>query len=107
MSNGFELINQVLWISKDPEAQLFYTFDWSQWLPDGDQIASVNYNLQVRANDPEPLVNESSGYTETSTYIELSGGQVDKSYTVSATITTDNGLIDRRYFKVKVENRSA
>jgi len=108
--SGFELINQTLWITKDPEAQLIYKFDWSEWLLAGDSITSAVYSIQARANDPEPLVLESSGMSGTNnsiTYVELSGGQLGKSYTVTAAIATDDGLLDRRYFKVKVEARSA
>jgi len=35
------------------------------------------------------------------------GGGVGKVYTVTAAITTADGLIDRRSFRIKVENRSA
>ena len=108
MSNGFELINQVLWVSKDPEAQLLYTFDWGQWLSQGDSIASAEYTVNARINDPEPLLKVTSGISQgTKTYIELKDGQSGKSYTVSVKVTTADGLIDSRYFKVKVEPRSA
>ena len=107
-TTGFQKDTQGVWISKDPVAQLVYVFDWTDWLPEGDTLASVNYTLQVRANDPEPLVRESQGVQSgTKTYVELSGGQVGKIYTVTAEITTVDGIIDRRNFRVKVENRSA
>jgi hypothetical protein len=108
MTTGFQIINQTLWIDKDPQAQLTYTFDWSEWLDPGDTIATSAYSLQVRANDPEPLVNVEDGVTnDTSTYITLNGGQVDKNYVVTCQISTIGGLIDRRSFRVKVINRSA
>lgn len=104
--SGFEQINQTLWITKDPEAQLFYTFDWSQWLAQGDSIAQAEYTVNARVNDPEPLVKVSDGIQGTNTYVELASGQVGKSYVVSVKVTTADGLIDRRSFRVKVENRS-
>ncbi len=105
---GYQRDNLGSWISKDPVAQLIYSMEWVEWLPAGDTIASVEYTLQVRANDPEPLVKESSGTQgDTVTYVELSGGQVGKIYTVTAEVTTTDGLTDRRSFRVKVENRSA
>ena len=107
-STGFERDVQGLWIRKDPEAQLVYTFDWTEWLPQGDTVSTASYSLQVRANDPAPLVKETEGVQSgTKTYVELSGGQVGKVYTVTAEITTVDGLIDRRNFRVRVENRSA
>jgi hypothetical protein len=105
--NGFELQANGLSIKKDPQAQLVYTFDWIDWLPTGDELSAVTYDVQARLNDPSPVVIEDSGYIETKTYVELSGGQLNKSYIVTATVTTDEGLIDRRNFTVKVENRSA
>lgn len=105
--NGFEQINQVLWISKDPEAQLFYTFDWADWLNAGDAIDTAVYTITARVNDPDPLVKLSNGIQGSKTYIELGAGQSGKSYTVSVKVTTTDGLIDSRYFKVKVEPRSA
>jgi hypothetical protein len=105
--SGFELINQNLWITKDPEAKLFYTFDWSDWLAQGDTIASANYVVTARVNDPDPIVRVSQGIQGATTYVELSDGQVGKSYIVTVRVTTSNGLIDRRNFRVKVEARSA
>jgi hypothetical protein len=89
-------------------AELVYVFDWADWLPTGDTISTVAYTLQVRANDPAPLVRVSQGVQSgVRTYVELRGGQVGKVYTVTAQITTVDGVIDRRNFRVKVENRSA
>lgn len=104
---GYQRDTQGLFILKDPEAQLVYTFDWVEWLPTGTAISAVNYTLQVRANDPAPLVKVTQGIQGTKTYVELSGGQVSKVYTVTAEITLDDDSVDRRNFRVRVENRSA
>lgn len=105
--SGFEQTIQGLTIKKDTEAQLIYTFDWSEWLPTGDSIASSLYTITARANDPDPLEIESQGVDGSNTYVELSNGQEGKVYTVTCKVTTTNGLIDRRNFRVKVEARSA
>jgi hypothetical protein len=107
MATGFEQTIQGLTIQKDTEAQLVYTFDWSEWLPQGDSLSTVNYTITARANDPDPLVKVSQGIQGDTTYIELSDGQEGKVYTVTAKITTTDGLIDRRNFRVKVLARSA
>lgn len=107
MATGFVQTIQGLTITKDTEAVLFYTFDWSEWLPTGDSLATVLYTITARANDPDPLIKESEGISGQTTYIELSNGQEGKVYTVTAKITTTNGLVDRRNFRVKVQARSA
>jgi len=106
---GYQRDNTGAWIAKDPSAQLVYSMDWSKWLIASDKIVSVEHILQVRANDPVPLILVAEGLaqTNTQTYCEINGGQVGKIYTVTATITTENGLIDSRSFRIKVENRSA
>ena len=106
---GFYQTNQGLEIDKDVEAQLAYTFDWSTWLESGDSIASVAYTAAARRNDPTPIVIESSGITDSSsdTYVELSGGQADKTYIITCKVTTTDGIIDRRNFRIKCVNRSA
>lgn len=106
--SGFEQTIQGLTILKDREAVLPYTFDWSEWLPQGDTIVSTEYEITARSNDPDPLVKVSEGIQGgNKTYIELSDGQVNKTYTVTAKIETNDGLVDRRSFRVKVQDRSA
>lgn len=107
MTTGFEYKNNILQISKSPAAELAYFFDWADWLDDGDTVVSVNYSIQARANDPQPLTNQGHGVQGSKTFVSLSGGNLDKTYIVTATLETANGLVDSRYFKVNVQNRSA
>jgi hypothetical protein len=107
ITQGFIQTIQGLQISKDPEAKLVYTLDWVDWLEQGDSLSTATFTIQARANDPDPLIKVSDGIQGTKTYIELDEGQVGKSYTVFCKITTANNLEDRRFFKIKVENRSA
>ena len=105
--NGFRLNAQGLTIDKDYEAKLTYAFDWVEWLLENDSVISVDYTVQARTNDPRPVTIENSGIFGTQTFVELSGGQLNKSYKVSAKIETAGGLIDRRNFIVSISNRSA
>lgn len=107
MASGFIQTTQGLQIEKDTEAQLTYTFDWVDWLPTGDSLATANYTITARANDPDPLTKVSQGIQGTKTYVELSNGQEGKTYVVTAAVTTADGIVDRRYFRVKVLDRSA
>jgi hypothetical protein len=106
---GFEQTNQGLAVTKDTEAQLIYTLDWSEWLETGDTVSTVAWTVAARRNDPTPPTIESSGVdgTNKKTYIELSGGQANKIYVVTAKVTTANGLVDRRNFRVEVIDRAA
>lgn len=104
---GFEVTNVGLEIDKDTEAQLKYTLDWSEWLDSGDGIASFEFTAAARRNDPEPIVIESTGQVGDKTYVELSGGAANKTYIITAKVTTDSGLVDRRNFRVNVVNRGA
>ena len=106
MTTGFEKINQSLYIDKDPEAVLNYTFDWTDWLA-GDTLSTQTYTIQTRTNDPAPLTRVTSSIVGNKTYIRLSGGQIDKTYLVTVKITTGAGFTDRRNFRVHVLNRSA
>lgn len=105
--SGFTQTIQGLTINKDTEARLIYTFEWNQWLPQGDSLATTEYTITARANDPDPLAIHSQGLQGTKTYVELKEGQEGKTYIVTCKITTTNGLIDRRNFRVKVLARSA
>ena len=106
MTTGFRYVNNVLTIEKDPQAQLLYSLDWIEWL-NGEQLDTVEFSIQARINDPNPLIMLSSGISGTKTYIELANGQLNKGYLVNAKITTLTGLIDKRNFKVIIDNRSA
>lgn len=107
VTQGFIQTIQGLQISKDPEAKLTYTLDWADWLETGDSLASATWTIVTRANDPDPLLKVTNGIQGTKTYITLDEGQVGKSYPVYCKIVTTDGLEDRRFFKVKVEDRSA
>ena len=107
MSTGYVQTTQGLQIDKDTEARLTYTFDWVDWLPTGDTLSAVTYTVSARANDPDPLVKVSQGIQGAKTYVQLRDGQEGKTYVVTAAVTTTDGLIDRRYFRVKVLARSA
>ena len=107
MTTGFVQTTQGLQIDKDTEARLTYTFDWVDWLPTGDTLSTVDYTIAARVNDPDPLVRVSQGIQGAKTYVQLRDGQEGKTYVVTAAVTTTDGLIDRRYFRVKVLARSA
>ena len=106
---GYKQDTQGTYIPKDPESTLVYTIDWTEWLAQGQTLSNVQYEVAARANDPDPITIVSEGMTNsnTYTYVELTGGTANKVYTIYCTIHTDDSSIERRNFRVKVENRSA
>jgi hypothetical protein len=105
---GYKQDNEGAWIAKDASAVLTYSMDWTEWLATGQSLSAVTYTIQTRSNDPTPVVRETQGILGGNkiTYVKLSGGAVGKIYTITAAITTDDGSVDRRYFRIKIENRS-
>ena len=60
---------------------------------------------KVTSNDPDPVVAAGSGVIGNKTYARLQGGVAGKQYTVTQQVTTNDGLVDRRSYRVYVENR--
>jgi hypothetical protein len=105
---GFIETQNGLEISKSPSARLQYTLDWSDWLSGSDTIATATFTVAARRNDPTPPTIHTQGVQSgVRTYVELSGGQVNKTYIVSCQVTTTGGLIDKRSFRMLVEERYA
>ena len=95
---GFKTDAEGAYIVKDPQARKDYTVDWSRWLNAGDIIAAVQWTV-------EPGLNKhNEGKTDTTTFIELSGGEAGKAYVCVAHITTANGLEDEKSFRVVIRN---
>jgi hypothetical protein len=74
----------------------------------GEVLSAVSYSITAPTYNPTPLTISTSGILGGNkiTYVKLAAGTVNKVYIVTAQITTDAGAVDRRNFKVKVENRS-
>ena len=84
--------------TKDPNAVLDYSIDWTRWLA-GDQIATSEWII------PSGLTKMADSKTSTSATVWLSGGSVGQSYTVTNRITTAAGRTEDRSFTIRVEER--
>ena len=84
--------------TKDPNAVLDYTIDWTRWLA-GDQIATSEWLV------PAGLAKMADSKTASSATVWLSGGTAGQSYTVTNRITTSAGRTEDRSFIAKVEER--
>jgi hypothetical protein len=84
---------------KDPDAELDYGFDLSDWLATGESLASVVWDV------PTGLTNENEDLTATTAVVWLSGGTVGNVYQVSCEFTTDDSRVDERSFRIYVAER--
>ena len=78
---------------KDPNAQLDYKFDWSNWLETSEVISS--YTLVVQTG----LVEETSSNDDDSVTVWLSGGVAGNLYTVLCRVETDS-------YPVRIDDRT-
>ena len=85
---------------KDPDAQLDYVIDWSNWLATGETITNSVWTVPAGLTGSSQSIN---GGVRTITW--LSGGTVGTSYLVANIITTSQSRVDERSFVVVVEER--
>ena len=105
---GFKQDVNGSYIEKDPAAQLVYTLDWSQWISEGDQLATSTFTVgTIPGAANVTVVTSGMQVNDHRAYAELAGGSAGNTYVVTNTITTENGATDVRRFKLKVVNRFA
>lgn len=75
-------------VPKDPDGQLDYQLDWSDWLADGESIVALN--VEVSGLDLE-----TSAFTATTTTAWVSGGVVGVNASIRYRITTDSAPLPR------------
>lgn len=104
-TTGYQRDVQGHWIEKDPQAVLVYSMDWSDWLLANDQLLSVQYTVTPSADANDIDLMDSGLNLGYLTYCELSKGRHGETYTVAAKVTTVDGRIDTRRFRIKCKNR--
>ncbi len=105
---GYKRDTEGLYIDKDPEAVLIYTFDWSNWLASGESITTSNWTIDAISGDADPLTVDSSiiHSNNKQTIITLSGGTEGNIYSVYNTIVTDESETERKFFRIVCKKRS-
>lgn len=103
---GFYQDNTGYVIDKDPEARLDYQLNWAEWLPSGDTISASTWTAETISGDSDPLTVTSDTNTDNTTTATVNGGTQGNIYRLYNQITTNGGLIERRFFRVKVKARS-
>jgi hypothetical protein len=84
--------------TKDPNAILDYSIDWTRWLA-GDQIAASEWIVA------SGLTKMADSTTATSATVWLSGGTAGQSHIVTNRMTTAAGRTEDRSFTIRVEER--
>lgn len=105
-TTGFYKDNTGYVIDKDPDAVLAYQLDWSEYLQSGVTIDTSNWTVETISGDTDQLTIDDNTNTTGTTTVTLSGGTQGNIYKVYNSITTDGGETDRRFFRVKVKDRS-
>ncbi|MBK7822928.1 MAG: hypothetical protein IPJ61_18260 [Tessaracoccus sp.] len=86
----------------DPNANIDYGFDWSDWLVDGDLISASSWSI-----DPTgpTLSNDTIDDTQKLTRCFVAGGDAGTRYVLSNHIFTDAGREDDRSITLKCRER--
>ena len=90
------------WFTKDPNAVLDYTIDWSRWLGT-DTILTTPSGTAWTV--PTGITKVSDSKTTTTATVWLSGGTAGTDYTVTCRISTVGGRIDDCSIKIQVRER--
>lgn len=84
--------------TKQPADVFDYDIDFSEWLTDGDGIASA-----TATTDGTGLTVQSVFYGQKSVKVWLSGGVAGNRHKVTVTATTDDGRVVQHEFKVAIK----
>lgn len=108
---GFKRDNDGLYIDKDPDANVQYGLDFTDYLNSGDTVTSADVTIESITGDASPLAfptNEATDVLVTGgvlVSIRLEGGTVNNIYTVKCKIVTNQGDTDARSFRIVVKER--
>ncbi len=103
---GYLRDSKGIYIDKDPLATLDYTLDWAEYTQAGDAIDTATWTTSVISEDAAPLTIGAASVNNDKATVLINGGTGGNIYTVTCAITTTDGLIDRRAFRIVVKNRT-
>ena len=107
---GFQRDNAGLYIVKDPQANVQYGLDWSDWLQTGHTISSAVVTIQTITGDASPLALPTNAATDVVVTtpvvnIRLHNGTAGNIYNIRCKITTSYGDVDARHFRIVVKDK--
>jgi hypothetical protein len=90
-------------MTKDPNAKLPFSVDWTAWLAaEQDTAESAAWTVPAGlTQEVSPAPSLSGGKTT----VWLSGGTADQNYDVTCRLTTTGGRVDERTITIQVRQR--
>lgn len=107
---GAKSDNKGLFFVKDPDANLVYGINWTDYLVSGDSISSADVTIETITGDSSALAFPTDEATDVSiagkqVNIRLSAGTVGNEYNVDCKIVTTLGDTDSRRFRIIVQRK--
>ena len=99
-------VDEVQWISKDPDDKLDYATNWTNRLVENETITNSQWLIDVPVDDPSPLEVASNPAPTVAGGLAtawFTGGTLGTTYTVVNRITTDQGRIQDRSKFITIE----
>lgn len=102
---GFKKDLKGAYIEKHPSANIQYGVDWTDYLNSGDAISTATVSIETITGDAAPLALPTDAATDVVVSgavvnVRLEGGTTGNEYNVDVQITTTNGDIDVRRFRI-------
>lgn len=94
-------------ITKDPSANLVYTWDFTSWLVSPAQVTSKTITVSTISGDAAPLVSDNESVVSGGLLVRhrLTGGTVGKTYTVTCRPLTNETPAQTDDFSIRVTIR--
>jgi hypothetical protein len=107
---GFQRDNTGLFIIKDPDANVQYGLDFTDYLQSGQTITAAVVTIEQIAGDASPLAHPTNAATDVVitfavVNIRLRNGTSGNIYNIKCKITTSGGDTDARHFRIVVQNK--
>lgn len=85
--------------TKDPDSRMDFGVDWEDWLESTDAIADSTWLV----DGTDLVVDDGSQFSATKAVVWLTGGTIGEVYRVTNRITTSEGRLADRSFRIRVK----
>jgi hypothetical protein len=103
---GFRSDRDGIYATKDPDSNIQYGLDFTDYLNAGDSVATATVSISTVSGDASPLALPTDANTDvnisggTVVNVRLTGGSIQNVYTIKVTIVTSQGDTDARSFRI-------